>query len=301
MTQISQAPDISVDESEISLLDMLVLIAENLKLLIVGPIIAGLLALGIAFVLPQSFTSQVILALPASTPQVPIPTPTQTALMMVSPMVLDPVLQSLNLAEGRSIQQARTDLANRIKITAGTDGLLRMEVAASTPVQAQGIANAIIDTWLKSTIPGEQDRVYLEKQLVFAKTSLDSTTRLFDRLSAERLTNLNKSSARGEAGTALVGLSELQAHHFDEVLRIQRMLQGLSRDIVKQSPTLPIDPVAPNKSRIAVVVALIAGFALLLWVFVRQAWQDAEQSPEKKQKLIRLRALLSFSARKDLQ
>jgi hypothetical protein len=76
------------------LFDLLLVVAENLKLLILGPLVVGLLALGIGYALPQSFTSQAILALPT-------PTPTQAAAMLVSPLVLDPVIESLNLSKGQ--------------------------------------------------------------------------------------------------------------------------------------------------------------------------------------------------------
>lgn len=83
--------EIDVDEKEISLFDLLLVVAENLKLLILGPLVVGLLALGIGYALPQSFTSQAILALP---------TTTQASAMMVSSLVLDPVIELLNLSKG---------------------------------------------------------------------------------------------------------------------------------------------------------------------------------------------------------
>ncbi|NQW94007.1 MAG: hypothetical protein HQ446_08240, partial [Polaromonas sp.] len=48
-------------EAEISLLDLLVTLADNVKLLILGPLAAGLTALAIAFALPQTFESVAIL------------------------------------------------------------------------------------------------------------------------------------------------------------------------------------------------------------------------------------------------
>ena len=83
--------EIEMEEKEIGLLDMLLVVAENLKQLILGPLVVGLLALGIGYALPQSFTSQAILALP---------TTTQASAMMVSSLVLDPVIELLNLSKG---------------------------------------------------------------------------------------------------------------------------------------------------------------------------------------------------------
>lgn len=298
------------EEDEVSLLDLLLVLAENLKLLILGPVVIGLLALGIAFAVPQSFVSQAILALPTATPAAtatlaatatptatPTPTPTQAAAMMVSPLVLDPVIESLNLSAGRPIQVARTELAKQINATVGRDGLLRLDVTANTPLGAQAIANAVIDTWLKSTVPGEQDRADLEKRLAYAKASLESVRNLLGRLTAEGSADLNKPLTRGEAGTSIIAIGELQARYLAEVLNIPRTLQGLSRDVVAQPPTLPTEPVAPKKSLITVLAAIGSGVALLLWVFMRQAWKSAAQDPQAAEKQAKLLAVMGFKGR----
>ena len=217
--------------------------------------------------------------------------------MMVSPLVLDPSIKSLNLLEGLTIQVTRTGLANQIKASVGKDGLLRLDVTANTPLEAQTLANAVIDSWLKSTAPSEQDRADLEKRLAYAKTSLKSVSRLLDRITSEGTTYFGKPLTRGEAGTTLVAVGELQALYLAQVLNISRSLQGLSRDVVAQPPSLPTEPVAPKKSVIVVLAALGSGFALLLWVFVRQAWKTAALDPETAEKQAKLRAAMGFKGR----
>lgn len=283
-----------MDEKEINLFDLLLVVAENLKLLILGPIVVGLLTLGVSYALPQSFTSQAILALPTPTPT---PTAAQASAMMVSPLVLDPVIALLNLSKGQPIQVARTVLASQIKAAVGKEGLLRLDVTANTPLEAQAIANAVIDTWLKSTAPGALDRADLEKRLAYAKVSLESIRSLLGRLTAEGTADLNKPLTRGEAGASIVAVGELQARYLGEVLSIPRSLQGLSRDVVVQPPTLPTQPVAPKKSLIAVLAALGSGFALLLWVFMRQAWMNAKQDPKVAGKQAKLLAAMGFKGR----
>ena len=113
--------------------------------------------------------------------------------------------------------------------------------------------------------------------------------RLLYRLGVDGLTVLKKPLTLGDAGTSLVALGELQARYLAEVINIPRALQGLSRDVAIQSPTLPTDPVAPKKSLIAVLAALGSGFALLLWVFMRQAWRGAAQNPDAAEKQAKLR------------
>lgn len=290
--------EMDTEENEISLLDLLLVVVENLKLLILGPAVVGLLALAIGYALPQSFTSQAILVLPTST-ATPTSTPmsAQAAAMMVSPLVLDPVIQSLSLSAGLTIESARAKLTSQIKATVGKDGLLRLDVTASTPLEAQKIANAVIDSWLKSTVPGEKDRADLEVRLINAKVSLESVRRLLDRLIGEDSAALNKPLTLGGANISIVAVGELQARYQADVLSIPRALQGLSRDVVAQPPTLPIEPVAPKKSLIAILAALGSGFALLLWVFMRQAWKNAAQDPDAAKKQAKLRAAIGFKGR----
>jgi hypothetical protein len=79
-------------------------------------------------------------------------------------------------------------------------------------------------------------------------------------------------------------VGELQARYLGDVLSIPRALQGYSRDVVKQWPTLATERASPKKGRIAILSALGAGFALLLFVFMRQAWRSAAADPESARK-----------------
>jgi len=284
-------------ESEISLLDLLLVVAENIKLLILGPLVVGLVALGIGYALPQSFVSQAILALPVAAPTAAsAPTPQQAAAMMVSPLVLDPIIETYKLSEGKPIQTARNSLASQVKATVGKDGLLRLDVTDTSAAQAQLLANAVIDGWLTSTVPGAQERQDLEKRLEFAQNGLKSVTTLVERLAVDGAVSLGQLLTRGEAGASLVAVGELQARYLADVLAIPRTLQSLSRDVVKQPPTLPTEPVAPKKSLIAVMAALGSGFALMLFVFMRQAWKNAAADPEAALKQNQLRRALGLKS-----
>ena len=282
------------EENDVSFLDLLVVVADNLKLLIFGPVLVGLLALAVSYALPQTFISQSILALP-----IPPQTATQAVAVMVSSLVLDPVIESLKLAEGRTMQITRSWLAKQISATVGKDGLVRLDVSATTPAAAHAIANAVIDTWLRTTVPPARERVDLEARLAYAKVALSGTRGLLERLTSESSSNLNKSLTRGEPGISIVAFGELQARYFSEVLTIPRTLQGLSRDVLVQPPTLPTEPVEPKKTLVAVFAALGSGFFLLLWVFVRQAWKNAALDPRTAGKQARLRAALGFGTNAD--
>ena len=214
--------------------------------------------------------------------------------MMVSPIVLDRVAESLKLSKEQPIQVTRKTLANEIKATVGKDGLLHLNVSAPSAIQAQAIANAVIDSWLISTVPSGDDRADLEKRLSHAKLALDSTTRFVEHFTTTDKINLSKPILLDPGGTTIVVVRELQARYLSEVLSTSRSLKGLSRDIVTQPPTLPTEHVPTKKGLFATLSALAAGFALLLWVFMRQAWRNAVLDPQAAPKLARLRAALGW-------
>ena len=284
--------EIYEEESEVSLLDLLVVLAESLKLLIAGPLVIGLLAYAICHVLPQSFVSQSILSLPSSSQ-----TPTQAVAVMVSPLVLDPIIEQLNQTGGRSIQDSRTALAKQINASVGKDGLIRLDVTANSAVLAQNIANAVIDSWLKTTLPAQLDRADLEKRLAYARASLQAVDGLLQSLSAEGLAALSKALTRGDAGVSIVAVGELQARYLSEILNTTRALRGLTRDVVVQPPTKPAEPVAPKKGLVATLAAIGSGVVLLLWVFMRNAWCSAALDSAAAEKQARLQAALGFKVR----
>jgi uncharacterized protein involved in exopolysaccharide biosynthesis len=51
----------SQDDYEISILDILVVLAEDLRLIVLVPLIVGLIALGVTFVIPKTYQSTAIL------------------------------------------------------------------------------------------------------------------------------------------------------------------------------------------------------------------------------------------------
>ena len=265
-----------------------------MKVLLLGPLTIGLLALAMSYALPQSFLSTSILSPPAS-PPASSQTPAQAIAVMVSPLVLDPVIESLKLADGRSLHVARAGLASQIKATVGKDGLVRLDVTANTPVAAQTIANAVIDNWLVTTVPPAQERADLEARLEYAKVALSSVRGLLQRLMSESTANLNKPLTRGDAGISVVALGELQARYFSDVLNIPRTLRGLSRDVIVQPPTLPSEP-ATKRGLTALLATFAGGFALLLWVFAKEAWRIAAQDSKSAEKQARLRRSLGFNS-----
>ena len=133
-TQSPANPGTLIGQDEVGLLDILLTLAENAKLLIVGPLFVGLCALGIGYMLPQTFESIAVLQAEQA-----------TASLMTTAAVLDPVVTKLGLAKDASVEEARSGLRQSVKASVGRNDkllTLTLTVSGSTPQQAQAKANA---------------------------------------------------------------------------------------------------------------------------------------------------------------
>jgi capsular polysaccharide biosynthesis protein len=270
-------------------LDTLLVLAKNLKLLLGVPLAVGLVALAVAYALPQGYASTAIVGVPTG-PTATI-TPQQAASLIVSPVVLDSVIDTLRLSPGLPRDDARLALAERVKTSVGKDLLVRLEVIAPTPEQAQQTANTILSAWLKSTVPSDREKADLKQKLAHASAALANVQQALKQLVVENPAAAGP-AGRKEGSLSLVAIGELGDRYLEQVLAIPRQLEGLSPDVIKQAPTLPTKAVTPRKARIAIIAALAAGAAVLAYLLLRQMLDAAMQDARTAEKLRRLRQSL---------
>ena len=189
----------SNNDDEISLLDLLQVIVENLRILILAPLGVGILALGISFFIPPSFT--------ANTAFLPQQQASAAASMLQSlgaiggiacaaAEIKDLADQYVAFLQSRAVQDAlikrfdlqeryqqdfqestRKTLAGMSKISAGKDGLITIAVEEEDPQIAADIANAYVDELSQllsrlAVTEAQQRRVFFEKQLQQTKAKL---------------------------------------------------------------------------------------------------------------------------------
>lgn len=274
-------------KSELGVLDVLVFLAENLRLLVIVPVVAGVLAYGVSYLLPRSYVSQVVLD---TTGNMPLMTYAQAASLMASPVVLDQAvvaLQSANIDELRG-NSARNWLKDRIKVTTGKEGLLRLDVTSPSPTLSQTLANAVIEAWFKHSAPTGLKRDEAQMKLAHAQESLTTLKQFRNRL----MLNGGGSGNSKEMAALLDITDEIQKRHLDDVANLSGALQGVSREVVQQPPSLPVEPSAPRKGLIALLTAMISGFVMLVGLIARQAWRSARRHPLMADKQAKLLAAL---------
>ena len=235
MTEISQASAAAVStiNDDVDLLDLLQVVADNLRLLIVGPLVVGLLALGISFAIKPTFT--------ATTKFLP-PLPGQgSAQMMLQSLgalgglagaaagVKNPNDQFIGFLESESVTSPlidRFDLINRYdekfkvdarkalksvsRISAGKDGLITIEFDDTDPVFAAQVANAYVEELGKllkrlAITEAQFRRVFFEKQLVETREKLTMAEK------AIRASGVSSSVLRQSPDISIRVLAELHA------------------------------------------------------------------------------------------
>ena len=271
-----------VQQEEIDLLDILVTLAENIKLLILGPLFVGICALGIAYIVPQTFESIAVLKAEQA-----------TASLMTTASVLDPVAADLGLTKVDSAEEARKLLREQIKVSVGrNDKLLTLTVSAPAPQQAQAIANAVLQQTYVQSRPKGSDLTRLEIQLKDAK----ARTKSAEDAAGALLKRMESNGAAGstESARGYAELLNVAAAAQNQVAALQAQLEGLTDAQLIQAPTLPEKASKPKKGLIAIGATLAAGLALMLFVFVRQAVRGAAKDADAASKMARIRRALAL-------
>ena len=271
-----------VQQEEIDLLDILVTLAENIKLLILGPLFVGICALGIAYIVPQTFESIAVLKAEQA-----------TASLMTTAAVLNPVAAELGLTQEDSPEEARRRLREQIKVAVGrNDKLLTLTVSAPTPHQAQIVADAVLRQTYQQSRPKASELARLEVQLKGAEARIKNA----EDAAGALLKRMELSGAGGGAELAR-GYGELltvAAAAQKQVAELQALIEGLTDAQLVQAPTLPQKASKPKKGLIAIGATLAAGLALMLFVFVRQAVRGAAKDAGAASKMARIRRALAL-------
>ena len=243
--QDSQQTDTREDEGEISLLDLLQMVVEHRRLLVVGPLLIGALALGIAFALPPIFTANTKFLPPQQQQSsaagllqslgalgglagaaTGIKSPAdQYVAYLKSRAVQDPLLQEFDLVsryKSKAKDDARKELTENSRITAGKDGLISIDVDDTDPTVAANLANAYVAQLGKllsrlAVTEAQQRRLFFEKQLAQAKTGLTTAE------TALREVGITPDVLKAQPTAAVGALAQLQAQIAAQEVKVASM------------------------------------------------------------------------------
>lgn len=240
------APALTVqDDDEISLLDLLHTVAENLRLLVLGPLAVGLAALAAAFLIAPSFTASTSFLPPQQQQSAAasmlaslgalggvagaaagLKNPTdQYVAFLKSRAVEDAIIDRFNLIayyNAKLKHDARLALQGASRISSGKDGLIRVEVDDKDPAMATQLANAYVEelgTLMKrlAVTEAQQRRAFFEKQLSDAKDKLAASE------AALQATGVNLSALNASPEAAVGAVASMQAQLAAQEVKVASM------------------------------------------------------------------------------
>ena len=277
-------------DEELDLLDLLVTLAENWRLLVLGPLAAGLIAYGIGFSIPKTYESSASVQVerPGSSFTAPM-----AASLAMSADVLHQIAPVAGLDDGLTTEEIYKKLSKRVTVAVGKqDKLLSVTTQASSPATAQKLNQALLDTIFPLSRPRGLAKQQLELQLESEKKRLQESLKL------EQDTSVSLASGKSvsEATSRLYGeLLTANSNRQKVILDMERQLEGLDKSDIVQMPTLPEQSIKPKKSLLAIGTIVVTAFALLIFVFVRQALFAAQAlAPEQVKKIARIRKAMHW-------
>jgi tyrosine-protein kinase Etk/Wzc len=232
-SQDSNLPIGMQDDDEISLLDLLQTIVDNLRLLVLGPLAVGVAALGISFLIPPTYTAKTQFLPPQQQQSAAasmlaslgslgglagavggIKNPSDQFLAYMKSVTLqDSLIERFNLLEryeAKTKTDARLALTGNVRAASGKDGLISVEVDDKDPKFAAELANAHVDELGKllgklATTEAQQRRLFFEKQLTLAKDKLIQSE------IALKATGVSGSVLKSNPASAVAAVAGLQA------------------------------------------------------------------------------------------
>ncbi|MFC3149139.1 Wzz/FepE/Etk N-terminal domain-containing protein [Piscinibacterium candidicorallinum] len=239
------------DSGEVGLIEVVEALLERWKLLVIAPIVAGCAALGVAFLVPPTFTARTLIMPPQQQQSaaavalqslgalagiagaggaVRSPADQYVALMQ-SNNAVDRLIDQHKLTDVYDVKfrsDARRELDERSRINVGRkDGLIAIEVDDRDPVRAAALANGYVDQLRRLTTElavteAQQRRKFFEKQLEQTRQQLK------DAQSTLQAAGFTEGTLRAEPKAAAEAYARLRAEVTAAEVRLQTMRAYLS-------------------------------------------------------------------------
>jgi len=252
------------EEDSVSLLELAVSLAEHWKLLTIGPIAAGLVAFGIAFLIPPTYTATTTFLPPQQQQSAAssllsslgslaglaggaanLRTPAdQYVALMQSATVSDRIVEQFKLMDVYDAKyrvDARKELASNVHVNVGKkDGLITVEVDDKSSQRAAEMANRLVDELRRMTdtiavSEAQQRRKFFEQQL------RQTQDKLIQAQQALQASGFTQGALKAEPKSAAEGYARLKAEITAAEVRLQTLRGSLSdsaSEVQQQQNTL---------------------------------------------------------------
>lgn len=233
------------DDDEISLLDLLQVVADNLRLLVLGPLAVGLAALGISFAITPTFTAKTQILPPQQQQSsaaalvqslgalsglagaaAGIKNPAdQFVAFFKTNAVVDAIIDRFKLIERYELKtrtDARVVVTGATQVRAGKDGIIVLEFDDKDPAFAAEVANAYIEE-LEHLLNRLALTDAQNRRQFFERMVKDTTAKLAAADKALRETGVSAGMLKTNPAAAVEAVARLRAGITAQELKIANM------------------------------------------------------------------------------
>ncbi len=224
---------VEMDDDEFSLLDMLQVIVDNLRLLVLAPLVCGLAALGISFAIPPTYTAKTQFLPPQQQQSAAasilasvgglgglggavagFKSPAdQYIAFLKSASLQDALIERFKLSDRYQTKfksETRIELTSNVSIASGKSGLIALEVDDKDSQFAADLANAHVEELRNilgrlAVTEAQQRRFFFEKQLQITKENLAKADL------ALKSSGINSSVLKSSPSSAVEAVARLKA------------------------------------------------------------------------------------------
>jgi uncharacterized protein involved in exopolysaccharide biosynthesis len=233
------------------MLDVAVTLAARWRLLVFGPLLAGLVALGIAFIVPPTFTARTVFLPPQQQQSLAsaalaslgalssyagaaaaLRSPgDQYVALLQSVTVADRIIEQFDLMtvyERKLHVEARRDLAKNLHVTASRrEGLITVEFDDTDPKRAAAIANRHVEELRRLT--GQMALTEAQERRAFFEVQLARTRdRLTKAQQAMQDSGYSPGALKAEPKAAAEAYAKLRAELTGAEVRLQTLRRNLA-------------------------------------------------------------------------
>mgnify|MGYP000045851654 FL=1 len=271
-------------DDEISLLDILVTLAESWKLLVFGPLVAAVLAGALSFLWPKTFESVAIVRLAEE----------EVALLHTAP-VLDPLIEKFGLlakADG-IVDDARQELKKSLTFAVDKKTKLATITAkAGTPDTAQALGGSAIAAVLKELQVKGQEKALLEKTIAINSRAIESAEDAVESIQRSLKKGTLSDQAQESAVKNLAAINSDIAKRSQENEELLQRLEPKGAEIFGQEPSFPQRAASPKISLFVGLVILASAFVLLIFIFARENLKRLKQDSIASKKILLIKKSL---------
>jgi uncharacterized protein involved in exopolysaccharide biosynthesis len=246
-----QASDDVQDDDGVGILDLALPLVQHWKLLLLGPLVVGLAALGLTFAMPKTYQSKTVFVPPqqqqsaaaAAISQLGalsglagaaggIKTPADQYLALLqSATVADRVIDAFDLMKVYDVEyrfKARDKLESNARMTLGKkDGLITIEVEDKSAQRAADMANRYVEelrllTSKLALTEAQQRRVLFETQLKQTRDQLSKAQQVL------QTSGFTQEALKADAKASAEGYARLRAEATAAEMRLQALRRGLA-------------------------------------------------------------------------